>query len=83
MRTEDMNDIYREMCSIIGLENTQKIYEFYKGQVISFPARIYAKEYVMEVLKSEYDGTNAKELARRLGYTERWIRKLGKRAINE
>ncbi|MBP3911939.1 MAG: hypothetical protein J6D39_10580 [Niameybacter sp.] len=29
-----------------------------------------------EKVKKEYDGTNLKELSRRYGYSERWIRQM-------
>ena len=38
--------------------------------------RLYSKEYVHQVVKKEYNGSNTKALARKLGYSERWIRKI-------
>lgn len=69
-----LNDVYREICELVGIENMQKLYSQYKGFQINFPTRLYNKDYVRGVIKKEFDGTNAHELARRFGYSERWIK---------
>ncbi len=71
-----LNDVYKDLCDLIGVDNMQKLYAQYKGFQISFPTRLYSKEYVREVVKREYNGSNTKALARKLGYSERWIRKI-------
>ena len=71
-----LNDVYRELCDLVGYENMLKLYAQYKGFQVNFPTRLYSKDYVREVLKKEYNGSNTKELARKLGYSERWIRKI-------
>lgn len=69
-----LNDLYKELSELIGIENMHKVYVQYKGVQISFPTRLYSKDYVREVVKREFDGTNIHDLARKYGYTERWIR---------
>jgi len=71
-----LNDVYRELCDLVGYENMLKLYAQYKGFQVNFPTRLYSKDYVREVLKKEYNGSNTKALARKLGYSERWIRKI-------
>lgn len=73
---DGLADIYRDICELVGSENMLKIYEQYKGLQISFPTRLYNKEYVREVVRIEFNGKNAHELARRFGYSERWIKTL-------
>ena len=80
---EALNDVYREIEELVGFENMEKLHEYYKGQMLSFPTRIYAKQYILDVLKEEYDGSNVKVLARKLGYSERWIRRLIKKIDEE
>ena len=70
------NDLYRELCELVGVENMLKLFEQYKGFQISFPTRLYNKDYVREVIKSKYRGTNSQELARHFGYSERWIKSI-------
>ena len=73
-------EIYNQLIDIVGLEHTRKIYEYFKGQQITFPMRFYKSEYIGQEVKQQYDGTNLKELARKYGYTERHIRELLRRA---
>ena len=78
-RPEDYQGIYQEMMELIGEEMTQKIYHYYKGQQITFPVRMYSKEYSRNYLSKHYNGQNLRQLSRELGYSERWIRHLIKR----
>ncbi|WP_253199171.1 Mor transcription activator family protein [Clostridium gasigenes] len=73
----DFNGIYEELIELLGLEVTIKIYEYLKGQQVSFPMRLYSKAYVIKELQNK-SLINSKELARKLGYTDNWIRKLFK-----
>lgn len=76
---EAWNEVYKEMVDLIGYESTVKLYNHFKGQQITFPIRLFNPECIKDVLKSKYDGTNAKNLAREYGYSERWIKKLVKK----
>lgn len=69
-----MNNVYREIAEEFGIDIAKRFYNSFKGLQISFPVRLLKKEYVIEKLKSEYDGSNLKELALKYGYSERWIR---------
>lgn len=69
--TQDYNGIYGAMVEILGEEITHKIYEYYRGQQVSFPMRLYSTEYTMNYLQKHYNGKNLKELSRQLGYSQR------------
>lgn len=71
-----LHGIYRELAEIIGVELTIAVFKELKGQQITFPSRLYEKEYVIKEVRIRYNGANLKELAREFNYTERWIRKL-------
>ncbi|EOS52174.1 hypothetical protein C809_00941 [Lachnospiraceae bacterium MD335] len=73
-----LQGVYEELAHIIGLELTINVFETLKGQQITFPSRLYEREYVIKEVKRRYNGTNLKELAREFNYTERWIRELMK-----
>ena len=73
---EQFSGIYQDFFDVLGLELTVKIHENYKGLQVTFPTRLYAKEYIIKLLKEEYTGSNLKDLARKYGYSERWVRKL-------
>ena len=72
------NDVYREIAEHFGVEIAKGIYDRYRGVVISFPINLYSKDYIVKSILKEYDGTNAKELARKYGYTLNWIKHLVK-----
>ncbi|WP_238882326.1 Mor transcription activator family protein [Clostridium sp. YIM B02551] len=75
-RSSDFSGIYESVHENLGFEIVREIYKYYKGQQITFPMRLYSKEYVIKYISENYDGKNIKELARDLEYTEKWIRKL-------
>ncbi|MEA5010994.1 MAG: Mor transcription activator family protein [Angelakisella sp.] len=66
--------LYLELSQLVGYDNMMKLYTYYKGQQLNFPVRLYSKQYILDILSSEYDGSNARELARKTGYSERWVR---------
>lgn len=82
-KAQDYNGIYSDMVEILGEEITHKIYQYYRGQQVSFSMRLYSREYTMNYLQKHYNGKNLRELSRKLGYSERWIKKLIQRFINE
>ena len=40
-----LNDIYREIADEIGIEKTMVIFNLFHGTQISFPNRLFSKEY--------------------------------------
>lgn len=67
-------DIYSQLVELIGVENTEKIYNTLKGQQIVFPMRLYKSEFISKEVRRRYNGRNLKELANEYGYTERYLR---------
>lgn len=74
LQSKDFVPIYEEIAKIIGEEETIKFYENFRGQQITFPRRLFNKEYVARHIKENYNGTNIRELAREFEYSERRIR---------
>ena len=74
--TESFNEIYRELCSEIGLEKTMLIYHLYHGQQITFPVHLYNSRLVCLKIGEEFDGTNAKELAKKYNFSEKTVRRM-------
>ena len=68
--------VYKDLAEIVGTENTKKIHQCFKGQEVTFPQRLYSKEYVTSYIKEHYDGKNLKELSKEFGYAERSIRRI-------
>lgn len=74
--SNDFNGIYADMYEQLGEELVREIYKHYRGQQVTFPMRIYSKEYIIRYILENYDGNNLKEIARELGYSERWVKTL-------
>lgn len=74
-----LNDVYREIADEIGIENAIVIYKLFRGTQVSFPNRLFSKEYVHNAIIDEYDGENLPQLAQKYNYSERSIRRILKR----
>lgn len=68
-----LNEVYRDIADEIGIENALAIYKLFHGTQVSFPSRLFSKEYIHKAIVSEYDGSNIPQLARKYNYSERSI----------
>lgn len=64
------------MLTVLEFEDILMIHQAYKGLQVTFPKRLYSKDYIREKVRQEYNGTNLKELSKSYGYSERWIREM-------
>ncbi len=74
--TSKYNGVYKDIAEEFGYEVAEQFFKSFRGLNINFPMRLYSQNFIIGALKEEYDGTNLKELARKYGYSDRWIRKL-------
>lgn len=70
---DGLNDIYRDIVDEIGVENTLAIYKLFHGTQISFPNRLFSKEYIHNAIINEYNGSNVPQLAQKYNYSERSV----------
>lgn len=70
---EGLNDVYRDIADEMGLENALIIFRLFHGTQISFPNRLFSKEYTHRAIISEYNGKNVPQLAQKYNYSERSI----------
>jgi len=68
-----LNDVYRDIADEIGIENALVIYKLFRGTQISFPNRLFSKEYTHKAIINEYNGNNVPQLAQKYNYSERSI----------
>ena len=64
------------MLTILQFEDILMMHQAYKGLQVTFPKRLYSKDYVRGKVISEYNGSNLKELSKRYRYSERRIRQM-------
>ena len=76
VKYENLRGIYREIAIEIDPETAKKIHEMFAGQQISFPKKLYNSEYINYFIKSNYDGKNTRELARKFNVSERRVRQI-------
>lgn len=68
--------LYNEIRREIGPENARRIFALLKGQQVYFPEYILRKFEHREILREFAAGATYKYLARKYGYTEKYIRYL-------
>ena len=68
-----LNEIYRELADEIGIENTMVVFNLFRGTQISFPNRLFSKEFIHESILREFNGKNVLQLAQKYNYSERSI----------
>ena len=73
---DGLNDVYREIADEIGIENAVAIYNMFHGTQISFPSRLFSKEYIHRAIVREYNGKNVIQLAQKYNYSERTVWRL-------
>lgn len=74
---EDLDDPYYEIANKLGLEVAMKIAKMFQGSQIYFPKlEKTCSPKRKELIKTEFNGYNFKELAQKYGYSERWIREI-------
>lgn len=81
--SELFNEVYKEICTLIGLDAAIAIYQAYKGQQITFPIHLFNTKRIQRSIIREYDGTNLKELAKKYGYSEKTVRRMIKDSLEE
>ncbi|WP_430886549.1 Mor transcription activator family protein [Fusibacter sp. JL216-2] len=70
--------MYEEIAEDISEEVARLMHHHYKGMQICFPVRFYSARYVKKQLKSCGKNINYREMARKYGYSERWLRQMNK-----
>lgn len=73
----DLAGIYRDLAETVGVNNTYKIYNHFKGMQMMFPLKFYSSEYIARQLVEEYEnGVNVHALVRKYKLSESRIRQI-------
>lgn len=65
--------IYADLAKVISEDDVNIIYEYFRGQQITFPMHLYTVDYVAKIATESEEPVNVKNLAREYGYSERHI----------
>lgn len=76
---ELLNESYKELADIVGIDNMLKIRENFGGSQLQLPMRLYDPNAIKLKLKDD-DLTPQKirDLSRKYGLSPRWFRKVSK-----
>lgn len=82
---EALHQFYGSLNDLVGTEAMLIIYEHYKGTQLNFPVHLYDRKLVAQRVLAEFDGHNQHDLARKYGYSQKWIQMVvrEKRNINK
>ncbi len=71
LRIEDLQEQHRDFAEVLGMENLIRLSERFGGTSIYVPQRReLVKQRIYGMIRSEYDGTNIKELAGKYDVSE-------------
>ena len=74
---EDYCEFYQELYRMVNNSEAMKeIYERYRGLTVTFPKKLYSKEYVHKYLEENYGKVKIQDMARHLELSERRVRQL-------
>ncbi|KRO05509.1 MULTISPECIES: Mor transcription activator family protein [Levilactobacillus] len=68
-----LHQFYKSLNNLVGTESMLIIYEHYKGTQLNFPVHLYDRKVTAQLVLKEFNGHNQHELARKYGYSQKWI----------
>jgi Mor family transcriptional regulator len=74
--------VYKDLAELIGYENAFIIFHNMKGQQVTFPKRLFTKDFTDSQILSLYNGKNVKTLAKKFNYTECHVYRILKKHKN-
>ena len=78
-----LHHFYRGLSELVGVDSMLKIYRQYKGMQMTIPAHLYDRNLAAKRVREEYNGQNQQELARKYGYSQKWVRQVAKENENQ
>lgn len=73
---ERYSGIYKELAELLGDNATIKIWKRFSGLNITFPQKLYSKEYRKEYIEEKMHAMKPAEMAKELGLSERRVRQI-------
>ena len=73
---ERYSGVYKELAELIGDAATLKVWKRFSGLNITFPQKLYSKEFRKEYIRENMDVVKPAEMAKLLGLSERRVRQI-------
>lgn len=74
--SERYSGVYKEIAELLGDAATMKLWKNFSGLNITFPQKLYSKEYREEYIREKMHIMKPSEIARNLGLSERRVRQI-------
>ncbi|MFD1421333.1 Mor transcription activator family protein [Lactiplantibacillus songbeiensis] len=71
-----LHQFYRGLSDLIGVDAMLKIYHQYKGMQMTIPTHLYDRQLAAAKVVAEFDGHNQQKLARKYGYSQKWVQQV-------
>lgn len=69
-------ELYKELAGLIGDAAVRKLWKAYGGVTVTFPTRLYSREYTRQFVRENLSCMKPSDMARELQLSERRIRQI-------
>ncbi len=84
IKIEDLDEEQKQLAELIGIDKYKILLQTYGGMSIYIPKPdSFAATIRNEQIKQEFNGSNFKELSRKYGLTEVWVRNIVSDKVKE
>ena len=73
---ERYSELYKELAGLIGDSAVRKLWQAYGGLTITFPKRLYSKEYTRQFIHDNMDTMKPTQIARECQLSDRRVRQI-------
>ena len=73
---EQYSGIYKELSELLGDNATIKIWKYFSGLNVTFPQRLYSKEFTRAYIAENMNDMKPAEMAKTMGLSERRVRQI-------
>lgn len=73
---ENYAELYRELADLLGDAAVRKLWRNYGGLTVTFPIRLYSREFTRQYIHDNMDLLKPSEMAREVSLSERRVRQI-------
>ncbi|MGI6117118.1 MAG: Mor transcription activator family protein [Bilifractor sp.] len=73
---EHFNETYQMFAELLGEKAAVKVWKYFSGMTVSFPQKLYSKEYTREFIRENYGNMSIREISRKVQLSERRVRQI-------
>lgn len=69
-------ELYKELAELLGDAATRKLWKAYGGVTVTFPTRLYSRDFTRKYIQDNMSSMKPSEMARELRLSERRVRQI-------